>query len=202
MNKLKKTIWVILLCTALLSGCATERKSSGSANVENTDTNSKVTFSSNTATSSGATSSKVTEASSTYINSAAEPESSTPVGKPVIKITEWHLSTGYEGEEVLVIDWEWTNIETEPKYFILAVRDTVYQHGIECPTAYGCDEVDVQRHLNNIKPGVTYTLNSAYVLQDRSPIEIEVTDIIGRMSYLTATIDPVSGEGNQTYWNY
>lgn len=202
MNKSKKMIFVLLLCTALLSGCATERKSSVSANVENTDTNSKITFSSNTATSSGTTSSKVTEASSTYINSAAEPESSAPVGKPVIKITDWHLSTGYEGEDVLVIDWEWTNIETEPKYFTLAVRDTVYQHGIECPTAYGCDEVDAQRHLNNIKPGVTYTLNTAYVLQDFSTVEVEVTDITGRMPYLTATMDLNSGEGDQTCWNY
>ena len=101
------------------------------------------------------------------------------------------------GSDALVIEYEWTNNSDKETSFMVACSDTVYQHGIECPS-YGVlvDEVDSQQETTDIKPGTTYHLKIAYQLQDNSNALVEVTDLLGREYYLAETIGLGGGEGN------
>ncbi len=106
-----------------------------------------------------------------------------------IKIVSHSLGKDYEGKDVLVIEYAFTNTDDKAKSFNSSCQDSVFQNGIECTsTVIGCDEVDIQQQLNNVQPGVTYNLKVGYVLEDKSPANVVVKDLFGQKTILDAKI--------------
>ena len=113
-----------------------------------------------------------------------------------ITIVSHSLSKDYEDEDVLVIEYAYTNVKDDATSFSFACQDSVFQNGIECSsTIFGCDEVDVQQQLNDVQPGVTYNLKVGYLLQDMTNAHVVITDLFGNKTLLDETIDLGGGEG-------
>lgn len=193
MNKSKKAIFTLLLCTAILSGCTPGETSSNSTSTGSTSTSSESTSSS----SSESSSTKSEESSaSTESTTESAPESSAPVEDANIKIASWKLSTDYSGKDVLVIEYEWTNTEDDTANFMTTFTDKVYQNGVECDsTVIGCDDVDSQKQMNDIKPGVTYNVAVGYLLQDKTNANVVVSEFFGDNEFINETIELGGGEG-------
>lgn len=111
-----------------------------------------------------------------------------------IKIVSWNLSTDYSGAEVLVVEYEWTNNGDDDISFMTAFTTSVYQNGIECESAILCDDVDSEALLNSIKPGVTYNVKKAYVLQDKTTANVVVEKFMGD-KLIDEKIDLGGGDG-------
>lgn len=111
------------------------------------------------------------------------------------KINSASFGSDYEGKDVLIIEYDFTNNSDKAASFTFACQDTVFQDGIECDsTVVGCDEVDVQEQLNDIQPGKTYTLKVGYHISDKSkPVDVVITDILGINKLLEESID-LSGQ--------
>lgn len=104
-------------------------------------------------------------------------------------ITDCFLSEDYEGSDVLVVEYQFTNIESEPEAFIYEFDDTAFQNGIECDNnVFGCDEVDSGAKLSEIQPGVSITVSVGYHIQDKSDVNIVVTRLFSSQEVLNETI--------------
>lgn len=105
-----------------------------------------------------------------------------------IKIKSYKLGKDYKKQNALVVTYEWTNIEEKATSFMFTIFDKAYQNGIELESAIGVDGVDAQKQMNDIKPGITYEVTVAFVLQDKSDVSIECTDMLGYEMYLEQTL--------------
>lgn len=108
-----------------------------------------------------------------------------------IKIKSHSLSKDYADKDVLVIEYTFINNTDKANSFTLLCNDNIFQNGIECSNlVIGCDEVDSQKWLTDVKPGVEFTLKVGYLLNDlESPVEVEVTSLFGDEIYLEETIN-------------
>ena len=123
------------------------------------------------------------------------PESSAAAESKDIKVASWKLSKDYNGKDVLVIEYEWTNTETEAANFMTTFTDTVYQNGVECSsTVIGCDDVDAQKQMNDVKPGVTYNIAVGYLLQDKTDANVVVKKLFGD-EVINETVELGGGSG-------
>ncbi len=128
---------------------------------------------------------------STGDTSSEDETSSSEESKPeqdFIKIKSYKLGKDYKKQDALVVTYEWTNIEEKAASFMLTIFDKAYQNGIELESAIGVDGVDAQKQMNDIKPGITYEVTVAFVLQDKSDVSIECTDMLGYEMYLEQTL--------------
>ncbi|MBD5128491.1 MAG: DUF5067 domain-containing protein [Ruminococcaceae bacterium] len=184
MNKSKKALLAALFCAAVLSGC-TPGETSGS----------NISTSSDNSTSSSSEQSSSTKSEESSTDSEPAPESSVPVKEANIKVASWKLSTDYSGKDVLVIEYEWTNTKDDTANFMTTFIDKVYQNGVECDSGViGCDDVDSQKQMNDIKPGVTYNVAVGYLLQDKTNVNVVVNEFLGD-ELLNETIELGGGEG-------
>lgn len=124
-------------------------------------------------------------------NTAQEPSPS----DVSVRIASWRFGTYEKEDDVLIIEYEWTNNSDEAKSFIFTINDKVFQNGVECGTLYGYSEVDSSKKNNKILPGVTYTVEAAYLLQDKSAASVELTKYIGSGVYLQEMLDFGGGDG-------
>lgn len=100
------------------------------------------------------------------------------------------ISADYNGDPVLVVEYNFTNNSDDAISFMIACQDTAFQNGIECDsTVIGCDDYDSKEQMNEIQPGTTYAVHVGYHLQDTtSPVDIEITDLLGLNTLLEETI--------------
>lgn len=108
-----------------------------------------------------------------------------------VKIVNYSLDVDYSGEEVLIVDYEFYNGEDKAKSFATTFTDKAFQNGIECDSMVimGNDsEIDLNKSLNDIQPGVSCIITKAYKLNDKSDVEISVTGWISDDEYLKETI--------------
>lgn len=108
------------------------------------------------------------------------------IGKYHVNIKAIELAEDYAGNPAVVVTYEWTNNSDESKAFGYALKDTVFQKGIECETSIikiVTDDSDGK--YKEIKPGITYEFRCGYLLNDtESDIEIEVQE------YFTLSSNP------------
>ncbi len=118
-------------------------------------------------------------------------------GKYAISINSYSVEENYDGSEVLIIDYSWTNNSDKETSFMLALTDRVYQNGIQCSTiSVYVDDVSAGDQMLKIKPGVTNDIKIGYKLQDKTNVSVEVNDLYDSDDlYLKETIDLGGGEG-------
>jgi|GEM_PF-4512792 len=107
-----------------------------------------------------------------------------------VSITGHHLTKNYADEDVLVIDYAFYNGEDEPKSFSWTFDDKCYQNGIECSSYVSVDEVDSQKQIADVQPGVTLNLSVAYKLDDLSEVNVVVKRYLSDKVYLDETFSP------------
>lgn len=92
-----------------------------------------------------------------------------------VKVTGHHMSKDYNDEDVLIVDYEYYNGSDEAKSFMINFSAKAFQNGIECDdTVIGCDEIDSEKIMNEIQPGVTLNFSRGYHIVDMSDVEIKV----------------------------
>lgn len=162
MKNFKMTLFAALLCVLLLSGCTIGETTGTSTDMSGTNTSAR------------------SEDSSSNKESSAQTDNSDSVENKNIKIASWKLSKDYNGKDVLVVEYEWTNTKDDAANFMTTFTDMVYQNGVECnSTVIGCDDVDTQKQMNDVKPGVTYNVAVGYLLQDNTNATIVVSELFG-----------------------
>ena len=96
-----------------------------------------------------------------------------------VKVTGHHMSKDYKDDDVLIVDYEYYNGSDEAKSFFTNFSDKAFQNGVECDDmVLGCDEIDLNKPVNSIQPGVTLTFSKGYIVSDMSDVEIKVEGII------------------------
>lgn len=97
-----------------------------------------------------------------------------------VEIVSATLDKTYDGNQAVVIEFLWKNNSDKAANFMFAVSPKVFQNGIECETAIldTGSEFDTNAALSDIKTGVEQKVWMAYVLQDKSKIDVEVTELI------------------------
>lgn len=100
------------------------------------------------------------------------------LGKQEIEIISCELSQDIQKKDVAIITYRWKNNSDEALDFMLTFNIDVFQSGIECESAYFVDGVELSDITKKIKPGNEIEVKQAYLLNDKSKIEIEISELI------------------------
>ena len=97
---------------------------------------------------------------------------------PVILIGK-ELAKDYEGKDVLVLTFEWTNLTDENTYFLLDVSVKCFQDDVALESAImGDDTYPTAKGITEVKPGGTIEVAEAFILSNmESTVEIEVSPL-------------------------
>lgn len=111
---------------------------------------------------------------------ASGPQQSEGVlGDYAVKITGYRLAKDYEGKDVIIIQYDFTNNGADAESAMFALTMTAFQDGIQLETAFMLDDsYQGDNSSKDIKPGVTISCESAYELPNTtSPVEFEVSEL-------------------------
>ena len=87
----------------------------------------------------------------------------------------------YEGNPTVLVTLEWTNTTDSNASFVSVLQTSVFQNGHGLETAIYVDApegYDANSYLAELQPNATGTVSLGYVLEDSSPVEVQVSDLI------------------------
>ena len=96
------------------------------------------------------------------------------------------LGTDYEGKEIVVVTFTWTNNSEETTSFASSVYPKVFQNGIECNSAISMD-INNDKYLSDVRPGGSVQVEMAYEIEDHSDVEVEVSELFSFSDDLIAS---------------
>ena len=110
-----------------------------------------------------------------------------------VTIDSASMTTDYEGNPALVVNYTWTNNSDEATSFEVALHDQCFQNGVECDFAVVSD-VDTMASMNDVQPGATTEVTECFSLEDESEVTIQVTELISFDDTVLAekTFDPAT----------
>lgn len=125
-----------------------------------------------------ATSSVSVSAESTTPASASG--NSGTLGDYVVKFNGFSLSKDRDGNDAIIINYDFTNNSSDPAAALWALDLTSFQGGVALEPAYsveGCNSDPY--YTTEVKDGATISLQSAFLLRDLStPVEVEASELI------------------------
>lgn len=138
-------------------------------------------------TSTGASAS--TTASSSQATASPDEEAPASDADYVVTIDGSKQIKDYEGKPALVVNFTFTNNSDKAANFAFAVSAKAFQDGVELETAIAMDDKNykVEDSLKDIKPGKSIKTQSAYVLDGKSDVTIEVKELISFDDTMLAT---------------
>ena len=90
----------------------------------------------------------------------------------------------YDGGDVLVVSYTWTNNSDEACAFDLSVSTKAFQDGVELKPAFvSGDDFDTMAKSLDIQPGTTQQVWEAYALGSDSDVTVEVSEMWGGRSF-------------------
>lgn len=112
----------------------------------------------------------------------AAPAENAKTSKYSVVIGDSQLAADYEGKPVLIVNYTYTNNSDKPTSFMLAVSDKAFQGGIELSGMVifpmtSASPVDSSLLMADVKPGATLQLKDAYILRDKSEVDVEVKEL-------------------------
>lgn len=165
----KKLLSIIFSFTIVstLTGCVTvESKPTNQTNVANNTSTSETN----------------TEATSESTETTTEaPKDSGSLGDFEITIKDATFTKDFEGNNAIVINYDFTNNSKEATSPFLTVIGKAFQDGIELESAVIMDDkvYDLSIDQKEIKSGVTLeNCQIAFVLSSESPVEFEISELI------------------------
>ena len=116
------------------------------------------------------------------------------IGDYVVTVQSIGKGTDYEGNNILVINYDFTNNSDTEQMASFAVNFTAYQNGIETDSFLMSDDIDLGIGQKKIKPGTTITgVQTGAVLEDDSVLTIELDELISFDEVVfTIEVDPAS----------
>jgi hypothetical protein len=101
------------------------------------------------------------------------------LGKLHVKIVSAAKSgADYNGQPTVLVTYEWTNNTDKNQVFSVATSAKAFQNGKELDMAIYTEApagYDSNASLQEIQPGATQQVSVGYVLQDDSPVDVEVS---------------------------
>lgn len=106
----------------------------------------------------------------------------TEIGAYSVEISDCRLAKDYEGKDVVIIKYKFTNNTNDtPTSFWVAFDDGVYQNGVGLNEAIIIDEsvnYSSDNQMKEIKKGASIDVEVAYELNDTTTdVEVEVTEL-------------------------
>ena len=106
----------------------------------------------------------------------------TSIGNYSVEISECRLSKDFEGKDVVIIKYKFTNVADEnPASFYVAFDDAAFQNGVGLNEAYILDDsanYNSDNQTKEIKKGASLDVEVAYELNDTTTdVEIEVKEL-------------------------
>ena len=105
----------------------------------------------------------------------SEPEA--PASDYAVTIDGATVTTDYEGNPAVVVDYTFTNNSDEATSFAVACSPKVFQNGVQLETAIVTGEDLGNGYMAEIKPGASTQARLAYSLTDQSDITVEVEEL-------------------------
>lgn len=104
------------------------------------------------------------------------------IGAYSVEISDCRLAKDYEGKDVVIIKYKFTNNTNDtPTSFLVAFDDGVYQSGVGLNEAIIIDEsvnYSSDNQMKEIKKGASIDVEVAYVLNDSvTDVEVEVKEL-------------------------
>lgn len=104
------------------------------------------------------------------------------IGEYTVVIDSCRLAKDYEGKDVVIVKYVFTNVADEsPEAFMFAFDCTVYQNGVGLNESYLLDEsanYSPDNQSKEIKKGASIEVEEAYELNDTTTdIEVEVEEL-------------------------
>ena len=169
MKKILAFLLVLSILTLSMLSCDFSEIDSSSSSERSEQSSSKKEESSS--------SSKKEESSSS--SKKEEPKSN--LGDYNVVIDSFRFAIDYQGNDVIIVKYIFTNNSDESDAFMYAVTDTAYQDGIELPECYFLDSsanYSSDNQSKKIKPGNSLSVEVAYELSDKTTeVEIEVEEL-------------------------
>jgi len=108
---------------------------------------------------------------------SAEPTEEEDLNEYHVKILDSRKELDSNGNEAIIISFEYTNNDSENEAFEYSIFPRAYQGGQELEVAYvlGSDDNSIDAAIQEIAPGETITVDRGFVLLDNSPVELNVT---------------------------
>lgn len=127
------------------------------------------------------------DAAETQQETPEEPEEpaktdSGAVGDYDVTIGDCAFGTDYEGNKMIVVNYDFTNNSEETIAPLWALSVQAFQDGVQLDVAIALDTsvYDAGVAQKELKPGASMTgCQSAFVLTSESPVEVEVAPLIG-----------------------
>ena len=94
-----------------------------------------------------------------------------------ISIDGVRLAQDWEGNEIAVVAYTWTNNSEDTTSFATALYAKVFQNGVECDNLVLADDIDNDGYMADVKPGGTVSFEHGYAIKDHSEITVEVTEL-------------------------
>ena len=94
-----------------------------------------------------------------------------------VKFVDFTPAKDYEGKDVIVVNWEFTNNSEDTTSADVAVYIKAFQNGVELDPAY-VDLDGADNSMKDIRPGTTLDIHTSFVLADTSTVEFEATELI------------------------
>lgn len=103
----------------------------------------------------------------------AEPETASDYAVTIDGST---MTTDYEGNPAMIVDFTFTNNSDEATSFAVACSQKAFQNGVELEMAITTDDLG-NGYWAEIKPGASTQARLAYSLTDDSDVTIEVEEL-------------------------
>lgn len=104
------------------------------------------------------------------------------LGEYKVEIDSCRLAEDYEGEDVVIVKYIFTNNSENPTAFWTAFDDNVFQNGVGLNESYVVDEsanYSSDNQTKEIKKGASIEVEVAYELNDTATdVEVEVEELI------------------------
>ena len=107
----------------------------------------------------------------------AEPAEQAPASDYAVTIDGATVTTDYDGNPAVIVDYTFTNNSDEATSFSAACYAKVFQNGVQLEPAIVTSEDLGNGSIAEIKPGATTQVRSAYTLTDQSDISVEVEEL-------------------------
>ena len=110
-----------------------------------------------------------------------EPEPETPgegdLGDFHVKFLDCTFGKDYEGKDVIIANYEFTNNSEKTTSAIVALRIQAFQDGVELENGIMMDDVGSGNSMKDLRPGATLDIHEVFVLGNQSsPVEFEASE--------------------------
>ncbi len=130
---------------------------------------------------SGTTSSATTGESGSSAAASAESQAA----KYAVTIDNCTVTTDYQDNPAIVVDYTFTNNSDEATSFMVATIDKAFQNGVELDTGMVMN-INNEAAMKDIKPGASVQVQQAFKLADQSDVTVEVEELLSMNDTLLA----------------